>query len=111
MRCGTQCWAPQRCWAAARRLPCQMAETEAALRVGELAQRIGVSPETLRALGIEPVLDDLSRANVHRLALAWASDAGASVDDVVRGSCFRIVVVHDVPEHRMRLASALCGAE
>ena len=56
-------------------------------------------------------LDDLSRANVHRLELAWASDAGASVDDVVRGSCFRIVVVHDVPEHRMRLASALCGAE
>jgi len=56
-------------------------------------------------------LDDLSRANVHRLELAWASDADASVDDVVRGSCFRIVVVRDVPEHRMRLASALCGAE
>jgi hypothetical protein len=57
------------------------------------------------------VLDDLSSANVHRLELAWGSDADASVDDVVRGSCFRIVSVREVPEHRLRLASARCGAE
>ena len=56
-------------------------------------------------------LDDLSRANVHRLELAWTSDADTALDDVVRGSCFRIVGVRDVPEHRLRLASALCGAE
>jgi hypothetical protein len=56
-------------------------------------------------------LDDLSRANVHRLELAWASDVDTSLDDVVRGSCFRIVGVRDVPEHRLQLASALCGAE
>jgi hypothetical protein len=40
------------------------------------------------------VLDDLSRANVHRLELAWASDADTSLDDVVRGSCFHILGVH-----------------
>src|SRR5262245_8073039 len=57
------------------------------------------------------VLDDLSRANVHRLELAWTSDADTALDDVVRGSCFRIVGVRDVPEHGLRLASALCGAE
>jgi hypothetical protein len=56
-------------------------------------------------------LHDLSTANVRRLALAWASDADASLDDVVRGSCFRIVDVRDMPEHRLQLASALCGAE
>ena len=56
-------------------------------------------------------LDDLSRANVHRLELAWTSDADTALDDVVRGSCFRIVDVRDVPEHRLRLASARCGAE
>jgi hypothetical protein len=56
-------------------------------------------------------LDDLSTANVHRVELAWTSDADTALDDVVRGSCFRIVGVRDVPEHRLRLASALCGAE
>jgi len=56
-------------------------------------------------------LDDLSKANVHRLELAWTSDAATALDDVVRGSCFRIVGVRDVPEHGLRLASALCGAE
>jgi hypothetical protein len=56
-------------------------------------------------------LDDLARSNVRRLELAWASDADASLDDVVHGSCFRIVGVREVPEHRLRLASALCGAE
>jgi len=56
-------------------------------------------------------LDDLSRANVRRLALVWASNADASMEDVVRGSCFHIVGVHDVPEHMLRLASAQCGTE
>jgi hypothetical protein len=56
-------------------------------------------------------LDDLSGANVHRLELAWTSDADTALDDIVRGSCFRIVTVRDVPEHRLRLASARCGAE
>jgi len=35
----------------------------------------------------------------------------ASMEDVVRGSCFHIVGVHEVPEHRLRLASAQCGTE
>jgi hypothetical protein len=56
-------------------------------------------------------LDDLSRAKVNRLELAWASNADASLDDVVRGSCFRIVGVREVPEHGLRLVSARCGAE
>jgi len=56
-------------------------------------------------------IGDLSKANVHRLGLAWASDADTSLDEVVHGSCYRIVSVRDVPEHRLRLASALCGAE
>ena len=56
-------------------------------------------------------LDDLSRANVHRLEVAWTSDADTALDDVVRGSCFRIVGIRDIPEHRLRLASARCGAE
>jgi hypothetical protein len=56
-------------------------------------------------------LDDLSRANIRRLALVWASDADASMEDVVRGSCFHIVGVLDVPEHMLRLASAQCGTE
>jgi len=56
-------------------------------------------------------LDDLSRANVRRLELVWASDAEASMEDAVRGSCFHILAVHDVPQHTLRLASAQCGAE
>ena len=56
-------------------------------------------------------LDDLSRANVRQLELVWASDGGASMEDVVRGSCFRIVGVRDVPQHTLRLASARCGTE
>src|SRR4029453_7092506 len=56
-------------------------------------------------------LDDLSTANVHRLELVWASDADSSLDDVVHGSCFRIVGIHEAREHRLRLASALCGTE
>ena len=56
-------------------------------------------------------LDDLSRANVRRLELVWASDADASMEDVVRGSCFHIRGVHDVPQHMLRLASAQCGTE
>src|SRR5262245_47262379 len=56
-------------------------------------------------------LADLSTANVHRLALVWASDADSSPDDVVQGSCFHIVDIHEAREHRLRLASARCGTE
>jgi hypothetical protein len=56
-------------------------------------------------------LDDLSHTNVRRLELVWASDADASMEDVVRGSCFHILRVHDVPQHMLRLASAECGTE
>jgi len=56
-------------------------------------------------------LADLSTANVHRLALVWASDADSSLDDVVQGSCFHIVDIHEAREHRLRLASARCGTE
>jgi hypothetical protein len=56
-------------------------------------------------------LDDLSRANVRGLKLVWASDADSSMEDVVRGSCFHILDVHDVPQHMLRLASAQCGTE
>jgi hypothetical protein len=56
-------------------------------------------------------LDDLARANVRRLELVWASDADASMEDVVRGSCFHILGAHDVPQHMLRLASAQCGTE
>jgi hypothetical protein len=53
----------------------------------------------------------MSRANIRRLELVWASDAEASMEDAVRGSCFHILAVHDVPQHTLRLASAQCGAE
>src|SRR5262245_261133 len=56
-------------------------------------------------------LTDLSTGNVHRLALVWASDADSSLDDVVQGSCFHIVDIHEAREHRLRLASARCGTE
>ena len=56
-------------------------------------------------------LADLSTTNVHRLALVWASDADSSPDDVVQGSCFHIVDIHEAREHRLRLASARCGTE
>jgi len=57
-------------------------------------------------------LDDLSRASVRRVELVWASDADASsMRDIVRGSCFHILDVHDVPQHTLRLASAQCGNE
>jgi hypothetical protein len=56
-------------------------------------------------------LNDLSGANVHQLALVWASDADASLDDVVRGSCFHVLKVRDIPQQRLRLASAQCGAD
>jgi hypothetical protein len=66
---------------------------------------------TADAASASGALDDLSRANVRRLELVWASDADTSMEDVVRGSCFHILGVHDVPQHTLRLASAQCGTE
>ena len=56
-------------------------------------------------------LEDVSRANVRRVALVWTSDAGGSPAELVRGSCFHIVGVHEIPQHMLRLASAQCGTE
>ena len=56
-------------------------------------------------------LSDLSRMNVRRLELVWAADADASPNDIVRGSCFQVREVRDVPQHKLRLAAARCGTD
>ena len=62
------------------------------------------------AVSTSNALTDLSKANVSRLKLVWSSDGHTSLDEALHGSCFRVLGVHDIPEHRLRVASAQCGA-
>jgi hypothetical protein len=56
-------------------------------------------------------LTDLSKAGVSRLKLVWSSDGPTSPDDALHGSCFQLLGVRDIPEHRLRIASAQCRAD
>ena len=62
------------------------------------------------AVSISNALTDLAKVNVSRLKLVWSFDGQTSVEEALHGSCFRVLGVRDIPEHRLRVASAQCGA-
>jgi hypothetical protein len=62
--------------------------------------------------GASAVLQQLSAADVPHVTLVWTRDGsdGASLNDAVSGTCYRITDVNDLPESILTFANAECGA-